>query len=167
MENLYTSDSIRTFTGIYMNVFQPTEEMICIEDIAHALSLQCRFGGHLPEFYSVAQHSVLCSRLAGEKIALQALMHDAAEAYLIDLPRPIKKKMDRYQEIEFKLMKLICKKFGLRFPLHPSVKRIDDQMLQLEWEELMLQKNTVESFRCWSPEYAKRSFLEEFETLKN
>ena len=46
-ENLYTKDCIRTFTGIYMNVFNPTSEMICIEDIAHSLSLQCRFAGHL------------------------------------------------------------------------------------------------------------------------
>lgn len=59
-ESLYTPNCIRTFTGIYMNVFDPTDEMICIEDIANALSHQCRFAGHLPNFYSVAQHSVQC-----------------------------------------------------------------------------------------------------------
>ena len=54
-ENLYTPNCIRTFTGLYMNVFNPKPDMICIEDIAHALSQQPRFGGHLPRMYSVAQ----------------------------------------------------------------------------------------------------------------
>ena len=58
IENLYTPDCIRTYTGIYMNVFEPTLEMIHIEDIAHALSMQCRFGGHLYDFYSVVQKQI-------------------------------------------------------------------------------------------------------------
>ncbi|MFC4230551.1 hypothetical protein ACFOW1_01525 [Parasediminibacterium paludis] len=57
LEDLYKPNCIRTYTGLYMNVFDPTPEMICIEDIAHALSHQCRFSGHTKQFYSVAQHS--------------------------------------------------------------------------------------------------------------
>lgn len=117
-ENLYTPDCIRTFTGIYVNVFEPTEEMICIEDIAHALSNQCRFGGHLPVFYSVAQHSIIMSDKMHESHKLAALLHDASEAYLLDIPRPIKKGLSNYKEIEDKLMTAIAAKFGFEYPLH-------------------------------------------------
>jgi hypothetical protein len=164
-ENLYTPDCIRTFTGIYMNVFEPTCEMICIEDIAHALSMQCRFGGHLPEYYSVAQHSFLCSSLIGEKYALDALLHDASEAYLLDIPRPIKKRLSNYKEIEDRLMTLIAVEFGFKYPLASEVKDIDEILLKMEWEHIMLRKNVIKDFVCWSPEYAKQRFLETFHEL--
>lgn len=138
-ENLYTPNCIRTVSGIYMNVFEPTPEMICIEDIAHALSMQCRFGGHLPTFYSVAQHSLNCSYLIeDEKLKLPALLHDAGEAYLIDVPRPVKRGLTNYKEIEDRLMRVIADKFGFEYPLHPDVKEVDEQMLQTEWNHLML-----------------------------
>lgn len=113
MENLYTPDCIRTFTGIYMNVFEPTPEMICIEDIAHSLSMQCRFGGHLPEFYSVAEHSWHCSLMVANEHKLAALLHDASEAYLLDIPRPIKHRLNNYKKIEDNLMNIIAKNLGL------------------------------------------------------
>src|SRR6478752_7418281 len=103
---------IRTFTGKWMDVFSPTPEMICIEDIAHALSLMCRFGGHTPTLYSVGQHSIHVSKLVGNKHKLAALLHDASEAYFMDIPRPIKKKVLEYGPIEDKLMKVIAEKFG-------------------------------------------------------
>ncbi len=74
-ENLYTPDCIRTFSGQYVNVFAPDPDTILIEDIAHALSQQCRFGGHLPEFYSVAQHCVICALAVPPEHALSALLH--------------------------------------------------------------------------------------------
>lgn len=160
MENLYTPNCIRTFTGIYMNVFEPTLDMIFIDDIAHALSNQCRFGGHLPKFYSVAQHSILCSSLVSDEYKLAALLHDASEAYLLDIPSPIKQGLSNYKEIEDKLMTLIAKKFGFKYPLELPVKEIDKKILNLEWEQLMIQKTIIEHFRCWSPEYAKRRFLD-------
>lgn len=165
MENLYKTNCIRTFTGIYMNVFDPTLEMICIEDIAHALSNQCRFGGHLPEFYSVAQHSILCSKAIDNEYKLQALLHDASEAYLLDIQRPIKQGLSNYKEIEDKLMNLIAEKFGFKYPLEKPVKQIDERMLQFEWEHLMLQKQVFKNFVCWSPGYAKRRFLETYAEL--
>lgn len=117
MENLFTANCIRTFTGKYMNVFEPTEDMICIEDVAHALSNQCRFGGHLPKFYSVAQHSLMCCEMATPERKLEALLHDASEAYLLDVPKPIKQRLSNYKEIEDNLMRLIAKKFGFQYPL--------------------------------------------------
>lgn len=138
MENLYTPNCIRTFTGIYMNVFEPTPEMICIKDIAHALSQQPRFGGHLPKFYSVAQHSINCSYLANTAHdKLTALLHDASEAYLLDIPRPIKNNLTNYKEIEHKLMLVIANLFKFEYPLPETVKKIDEQMLNAEWHYLI------------------------------
>jgi hypothetical protein len=163
MENLYAPNCIRTFTGIYMNVFDPTPEMICIEDIAHALSNQCRFGGHLPKFYSVAQHSVGCYQIAPKEYKLQALLHDASEAYLLDIPRPIKQGLSNYKEIEDRLMNLIAEKFGFNYPLDKFVKHIDEEMLRFEWDNLMLQKSLVV---CWTPTTAKKAFLNAYNSCK-
>lgn len=164
-KNLFTPDCIRTYTGIYINVFDPKPEMICIEDIAHALSMQCRFGGHLPYFYSVAQHSGYCCALAEEKHKLAALLHDASEAYLLDIPRPIKAKLSNYKEIENDLMKIIAEVFGFEYPLHENVKLVDEQMLQTEWDSLMLQKNN--GIEYFDPRRAKDFFLNMFSIHKN
>ncbi|HWY37097.1 MAG TPA: hypothetical protein VNY73_00965 [Bacteroidia bacterium] len=166
-ENLYTPDCIRTNSGIYMNVFEPTLDMICIEDVAHALSNQPRFGGHLPEFYSVAQHSYLCSALASDKNKLAALLHDSSEAFLMDFPSPIKQRMLDYKGIEDRLMLLIAKKFGFKYPLNDEVKKIDKDMLEMEWNELMLQKKSVDNFICFSPAKAKEMFLGAYYSLIN
>ena len=142
-ENLFTPDCIRTYTGLYMNVFEPTLDMVCIEDIAHSLSMQCRFGGHLPKFYSVAQHSILVAlRISETGIKLEALLHDASEAYLMDIPSPIKKRLSNYKEIEENLMRIIGDKFGFTMPLHEKVKDADAYMLQWEWDNLMLRNHT-------------------------
>lgn len=166
-ENLFTPNCIRTFTGKYFNVFEPTLEMICIEDIAHSLSNQCRFGGHLPVFYSVAEHSLFCSRLVvSPKYCLAALLHDASEAYFIDIPSPVKKRLSNYKEIENNLMSLIAEKFGFEYPLNPYVKRIDELALEIEWRELML-KNVEGKDRMIKPLYrnAKTEFLNAFDKL--
>lgn len=160
MENLYTPNCIRTFTGKYVNVFEPISEMFDIEDIAHALSNQCRFGGHLPEYYSVAQHCVLVASVVPEQYALQGLLHDASEAYLLDVPRPIKQGLTNYKEIENGLMTVLAERFRFQWPLNEHVKKADEEMLQLEWDEIMLQKRSLESFKCWSAGYSKERFLE-------
>lgn len=164
-ENLYTPDCIRTFTGIYMNVFEPTLEMICIEDIAHALSYQCRFAGHLPIYYSVAQHSVLTSQRVDQKHKIAALLHDASEAYLMDIPSPIKKRLANYKEIEDKLMLLISQKFGFKLPLHDDIKEADNFMLQWEWSTLMLKEKVLPPLGCLSSKESEKCFLSYFSNL--
>ncbi|OZI09210.1 hypothetical protein BWI93_05235 [Siphonobacter sp. BAB-5385] len=145
-ENLY-SNCIRTYTGKYVNVFEPDPETICIEDIAHALSNMPRFGGHLPEFYSVAQHSIRCAQLVPDHLKLSALMHDASEAYLMDLPRPIKKNLGNfgYAETEERLMGVIAQKFGFQLN-SKEVKAADERVLTEEWNGLMLEKDVRSVF---------------------
>lgn len=140
VENLY-SNCIRTFTGKYVDVFNPDPEMICIEDIAHALSYTPRFGGHLKYFYPVAMHSIYCAEIV-ETDKLGALLHDASEAYLTDMPRPIKSQMPQYKEIENNLMDVIAEKFGFTYPLSDEVKAADEQALKYEWVEFMLKGNS-------------------------
>lgn len=158
---LYNEDPvIRTCSGIFFNAFAPTEEMVCIEDIAHALSHQCRFGGHLPEFYSVAQHCCLAAMLVSDEHKLAALMHDASEAYLLDVPRPIKNKLANYKEIENDIMNVIAKKYGFEWPVHYEVKKADELMLQKEWDEIMISEKITTD--CWYPEKAKQKFIAQF-----
>lgn len=142
-ENLYTPDCIRTFSGRYVNVFEPSQEMICIEDIAHSLSMQCRFAGHLKRFYSVADHCVNVAYLGNSKFWLGGLLHDASEAYLMDIPSPIKKKLPDYQKIEANLMCCIAAKFGFEYPLNSEIKKYDKELLELEWRQLVLNDKGV------------------------
>lgn len=183
-ENLFTPRCIRTHSGIYMNVFEPTLEMIDINDIAHALSHQCRFGGHLDTHYSVAQHSFHCAELVSEEHKLSALLHDASEAYLVDIPSPIKKELPNYKVLEDNLMKVIAEKFGFQFPLSKEVHEADVKMLHFEWDAFMLgekpKKETVplsqyiacepermycEGYKHYKSSLAKKIFLRMFEYL--
>jgi hypothetical protein len=166
MKNIddYPPNCIRTNSGTFINVFEPTSDMIRIEDIAHALSRLPRFGGHLNRHYSVAQHCVLATkRVKGLDNKKAVLLHDASEAYLLDMPSPIKAKMEEYKQHEDKLMAKIFEVFGLEFPLNHAVKKVDREMLELEWDNLVVQDNP--HFKCWSPNKAKREFLKTFNKL--
>ena len=177
---LYSSHQIRTHSGKWVNVFEPTADMFVIEDISHALSRQCRFAGHLEHHYSVAQHSIMCSYLVPQEYALQALMHDASEAYLVDIPSPIKRHLSNYKEIEDKVMKCIADKFGFNFPFDEPIKKADVEMLEFEWSYLMLKeksdkidltknkllnRDTDYTFYCWCFEEAKQNFIQRYKQL--
>jgi len=158
-------NAILIHSGILFDVFNPREEDIKIIDIAHALSNLCRYGGHSPKFYSVAQHSVLCSLQAGTpQEQMECLMHDASEAYLIDLPRPIKRNIPQYVQIEDALLKVICEHFKLTFPLSERVHEVDNFILHFEYERFY--DVIDENFSYWTPEYAKASFLARYHELK-
>lgn len=167
MERLDMPDSIRTVSGIYVNIFEPTPEMIDIKDIAHSLAHQCRFGGHLPEFYSVAQHSILCSKMVDAENCLAALMHDASEAYLLDIPSPIKKRLTNYKELEDNLMTIIAKKYNFQWPLSNQVKEADYAMLVSEWHGLMLKQPSRNPIIPLNFEKSKELFLSSFELYSN
>lgn len=162
MENLNAADCIRTVSGQYVNVFNPDPDTILIEDIAHALSNMPRFGGHLPYFYSVAQHSVWCAQRIVPELKLDALLHDASEAYLMDMPRPIKNRLTDYKEVENNLMRVIAEKFKIEYPINPVVKTMDEHALRWEWNSIMISKFNY-SFR---KSFTKLEFLSEFKKYK-
>ena len=118
----------------------PTLGEVFIDDIAHALSQQCRFTGHTRSFYSVAQHSVLVASLApaGEN-PLWGLLHDAAEAYLVDVARPVKRSpaMAAYRDAEARLMAVICDRFELPREEPAWVAKADVILLATEWRDVM------------------------------
>lgn len=174
-------DWIETFTGRKFFPLDPRPEDICIEDIAHHLSQICRFTGAVREFYSVAQHSWLVSERVDARHALWGLLHDAAEAYLGDLSRPIKRDggwAQNYREAERRVMDQVCEKFGLP-PVEPeSVRRADDFMVVNEARQLMRSKAKswswghdvkalADCIEPWGPHYAELMFLNRFRQLAN
>lgn len=136
---------ITTYTGKNFDPLDVDESLLDIKDIAHALSLMCRGNGHVQHFYSVAQHSLACAKEAKERgyskeIILGCLLHDASEAYLSDVTRPIKKELTYYLEVEDVLQDSIWKHFINKTLTKEDKKlifEIDDEMLSLELKELL------------------------------
>ena len=139
-DRIRRGDWIQTFSGVEFYPLDPRPDEIRIEDIAHALSMLCRFTGHVRRFYSVAEHSIRVCHLCPPRAKLCALLHDASEAYLTDLPRPVKRYSDigtLYRQAEDRLMEQICAKFSLENPTEPCVELADKAMLWIEAQTLM------------------------------
>ncbi|MCS3433675.1 HD family hydrolase [Klebsiella sp. BIGb0407] len=134
---------IRTFTGQHVDYLNLKLEQINIEDIAVSLSNICRFGGHLPEFYSVAQHSVHCSLIVPADFALEALLHDGVEAYCQDIPSPLKQLLPDYQAMESKVDAVVRKKFNLPEKMSKRVKYADLIMLATERRDLDIDDGSI------------------------
>lgn len=129
---------IRTLSGKHFDFLNIDPESICIEDIAAALSNLCRFTGHLDHFYSVAQHSVLTSYLVPPQLAMEALLHDAAEAYCNDISSPLKALLPDYRAILGRVEAAVIQKFGLPEAKSRGVKYADLVMLATERRDLDL-----------------------------
>lgn len=162
-------DWIQTYSGKAFVPMDPKARDVCLDDIAHALSMQCRYAGHCRRFYSVAEHCVLMSREVSVENQLWALMHDASEAYLVDVPRPLKPFLVGYKEIETKCMGVIAKRFGLKGDIPEEVKRADNAILRDECEQNMSTPpadwnlppaGLGVTLQFWSPERAKAEFLD-------
>jgi hypothetical protein len=107
------------------------------EEIAHSLSMLCRFNGHAREFYSVAQHSVLVALQLPPELRLCGLLHDATEAYCGDMIRPLKRSLPAYQEMEEAIWRVIAERFNLPAKIPQEVKQADTRMLQTERRDLL------------------------------
>jgi len=172
-----SKDWIQTYTGRAFCPLEPDPTEIDIRDIAHALSMNCRFNGHCHRFYSVADHCVRVSEIVDPEFALWGLLHDAAEAYITDLPRPLKRRMPLFSEVEDQLLQVIIGHFGLPWisPMPEAVKLADEQMLATEARDLMstppedwgLNAEPLEiTIEPRTPEQAERAFLDRFDQLK-
>lgn len=128
---------IQTFTGRAFSLLNPSPDDIDIADIAHSLSMQCRFAGHTKRFYSVAEHCVLASRAVPGDLALVTLMHDAAEAYVQDITRPLKEIFTGYRDVENRIWRAIAYRYNLPGVLPEAVKLADMRMLATEAKALM------------------------------
>lgn len=170
-------DYISTYTNKHFHFMSPSEDEVCIEDIAQALSNLCRFSGHVKEFYSVAEHSIILADYVMDKygnadMALTALLHDASEAYIVDVPRPIKPYLTNYQDIEGGISKVINNVFKVH-PMCDVIKDLDHNIVCDEAKVLFKSvpdwvqyyKEVGVTLRMYTPEEAREAFMSKFEEL--
>jgi uncharacterized protein len=130
---------IKTFTGKMISPTDLRVEDVDIRDIAHGLAMACRFNGHTRRHYSVAEHSIHVAGLVPRNHQLEALLHDASEAYLVDLPKPVKvqPQFSPFVEVENRVMEVIRQRFNLE-PAEPELVRYaDKKMCLIEKKALM------------------------------
>jgi len=167
--------SIMLRSGAWFDFLDPRSSGFTIEDIAHGLANICRYSGQCSSFYSVAEHSLLVSESAvGHE--REALMHDAAEAFLGDVTRPLKQLLPEFKKIEREVEIAILERFELCYPLSPAIKQADLRVLAAEQAQIMpaganswAEASGVEPapirVRHLSPDDAYREFLARFEML--
>lgn len=163
-------DWMLTYTGKAFYPMDPNPEDIDPRDIAHALSLLCRYNGHVKKFYSVAEHCVLISYALPQEFSLWGLLHDATEAYVGDMIRPLKSSMPAYRYAEDRVMEAIASRFGLEGKMPDIVKEYDTRMLFTERATLMnltqgkpwVGENTIEplpvNVQAWDPSTAEYTY---------
>lgn len=165
---------IGTYTGRWFFPLNPKTEDVNALDICHSLSNQSRFTGHTLEFYSVAEHSCRVCDILPQEYKLWGLLHDATEAYLVDLPAPLKEMeiLNIFKEIEDKIMKAICEKFNLEPKMPEIVHEADKILLYTEIRDLMMFESNQNGFKPlndrifpWSPAKAKSEMIYRMEKL--
>lgn len=165
-------DWIQTYTNKKFWPLDPRPDEVCIEDIAHALALTNRWGGHTKWPYSVAQHSILCAENVDDEFRLEALLHDASEAYMCDMPTPVKRFLPEYNSYEKNLFKYaIAPRFGLPDTKSPQVKEIDIRLMLREAKYLMNDPEWIHNYtekpldleiEMWNWDTAEQMFLLSF-----
>lgn len=167
---------IQTYTGLRFFPWAPRPQDVVLEDIAHALSQIPRYGGHLPQPYSVAEHSMMVARHCPQDLRLVGLMHDATEAYVGDMVRPLKDGLHSYQLLEQRVWEAIALRFDLPQSIPPAVKRVDTCALATEvgqlipapvsyWGQTLNVELLPEIIRPMAWRQAEHEFLATFERL--
>jgi len=168
---------MQTFTGRRFYPLSPNPADIDPIDIAHSLANICRYGGHARRFLSVAEHCVMVSHAVAPEHAVWALLHDASEAYVGDMIRPLKHtdELTAYRLIEHRIQSAIATRFGLEQDMPLEVKLADTRALVNErriavtatdhsWGIEHLAPLDVK-YKCWSPRVAKRKYLQRLREL--
>lgn len=169
-------DWIQTFTGRQFWPLDPRAEEVCIEDIAHALSMICRYTGHCRRFLSVAEHCCHVSDAMPPRLRLAGLLHDASEAYVGDVSGPLKRSVPLLKEIERPVQEAIWQRFDIVLDVaeRQAIKNCDMAILHTEMLQAMaappepwadMPPPLATSIRFWPPELAERSFLRRFRDL--
>jgi uncharacterized protein len=170
---------MQTYTGRAFYPLHPDPADVDPADIAHALSNICRYGGHVRRYYSVAEHCVLLSYAVAPQHALWALLHDATEAYVGDMIRPLKRTMPDYVTAENRIMRAICERFGLPYDCPSAVKTADSRILldernavlgpcPMPWPDYLEKLAPLGvHISAWTPARAERSYLARFAELRD
>jgi len=164
-------------SGHHFDLLDPANSRFEIEDIAHGLGMTCRFAGQCARFYSVAEHSWHASYLVPKHLRLTALLHDAAEAFLGDVTRPLKSLLPDYKRIEAQVEGAVFERLGVRAPNDPAIKDADRRMLVAERAALLPEGRETWTildgvpcpdirFRFWDPVEGKREFLRRYWLLR-
>uniref|UniRef100_A0A6M3KS52 Phosphohydrolase n=1 Tax=viral metagenome TaxID=1070528 RepID=A0A6M3KS52_9ZZZZ len=176
-----TREWFPTYTGLKFYPLKPDPKKIQIEDIAHQLSLTCRFGGATWKMSSVAQHSVLVSMHLeregyGRENSLWGLLHDAAEAYIGDMKMGMKDMFPGFRELEDSILQVIIERYGLPWPM-PKIVHEWDWIIGCNEAFTFIKGGSPKFYgvkpvrkvymSSWEPEFAERVFLERFEILKS
>ena len=171
-----TTDYVSTFSGNRFYPLRPHIDRVAIEDIAHGLAYQCRFNGQTKTFYSIAQHSLIVAGLVPPPLRLAALLHDAAEAYLGDMVKPLKVLMPEFAALEDQVTAIIAATYGIDFSDYAPIKRAD--LIALATEKRDLMPHSAERWAyldgiaplpgiivAMDPGEAKQCFLQRFHAL--
>jgi hypothetical protein len=177
MTSYVEEDYIETISGVAFHFADPQQDEIRVADIAWSLSNQCRYTGHVRQFYSVAEHCCLLYDFAqsqgitDKKFLRTLLMHDASEAYLTDIARPIKAHIPDYKRLEVKIETAIAERCNLTYPYPADVKELDTRILMDERAQVMGESENVwgvvaeplgVTLNFWTPKQANRAYVDRY-----
>lgn len=154
--------SMKTRSGKKLDILNPQPDQIDILDIAAGLAYKPHFSGQTPKFFSIAQHSIMVTDAIFFDLKRIALLHDASEAYLGDIIKPLKVMLPEFQRIEKNLMFVIFQKFNLDIDLLNDIKQADKSVQEVEYAAFY---NGVRTFDFWDPDSAYRTFLNYYNRL--
>lgn len=162
-------------SGKFYSYLNPEQNKWDIEDIALSLSNLCRYSGQVGKFYSIAQHCYLVSYAVDQKYALDGLLHDGVEAFMVDIPTPLKVLLPDYKALEAKHEAEMFRRFGLEYPMNPAVHKADRELLCAEvrdmktphphWDFANADVSHVPHIDPWTPYMARKMFLKRYYQL--